>query len=888
MLRVEIWIGVAALYLFLTWKLAAGLRSKDAGKPSLSWVDTDPILRELTESEIGSLTPNLAFLGTVKECPGVIDSKGDSYGLVYRHPHKPLILWFAYDVLGAEQRVAVLQVDGSQVREITPLDLKLDHLAATWDTLAEQTEEAELPSSDSLLSLVEAYLAEKSEKIVGCFKSALPNGRARLSWWSALGLVRKMLPVSGRKSLIFRNGALTVIAKKPGSPPDDHQLGVDFLRVSITAHLDLLAYNRTQAEKLNKKPSRWLLPISLVLFVLSFARLGDGGFLSKLVLVIFLHELGHWAAMRLLGYQNTSFFFIPFFGGAAIGVKKYPSLREEILVFLAGPMPGLFIAFLIGYFTDVNLGSWMGQYALLSWFINAANLLPIFPLDGGRVLNALLFSRWPLLELAFKFLAIVALIGGGIYLQDVIMPIIGVTLLLGLGHTRKLARICASIRRQAAGELPTDDAVAARVVEEFDPEKSQQPVRLALLGQVFPRLSTARGKRRGVVAWLLVYLLLLVFGLVCLPLATGLKTPSGFYDGLRQRREQVLSRLRDLNEESNGFHRIVALGKYRNADSTAAEVWDIFPYLTRPAALVAARAMPEFASYWDTSAPAREECRKILKLPTYLEDGSDPDYAFAGNLDWYRQAVWTEIMVRLSRGQEKESLDELEAFYKSLRAMNPFALPSYSRNLWFTFGHLHTAVLDMVRELPLSRDGYLRLYRILATESVTGMDLLDYKAAEVLDELAYYDRSRSLLDKVLRYPRRYGLYQGYMAESQAAVLGPVPVRYIEEASGDFQVVSTGQVAQASVLALAYREEKGRPPASVSELSTYARSLGLEVPEFFARLGLVPHGNDFEVSVAGLSPHREVFLSNSSAWPIGPYVDPGNYQDVVRLSLPSAP
>lgn len=881
----EIWIGVAALYVFLAWKLAAGLRSKDAGRPSLCWVDTDPVLKELTESEIHDLKSDLTFLGTVKECPGVIDSKADSYGLVYRHPRKPLILWFAYDVLGAEQRVAVLQVDGPQVKEITPLDLKLDQLAATWSTLAEQLEEAELPSSDSLLRSVEAYLAEKSQNMVGCFKSTLPNGRARLSWWRALGLVRKMLPVSGRKSLIYRNGALTVVAKRPGSPPDDHQLGVDFMRVSLTAHLDLLAHNQAQAEKLKKKTSRWVLPASLVLFVLSFLRLGDGGFLLKLVLVIFLHELGHWAAMRLLGYQNTSFFFVPFFGGAAMGTKKYPTLREEILVFLAGPMPGLVIAFLIAYFSEVNLGSWLGQYALLSWFINAANLLPIFPLDGGRVMNALVFSRWPLLELAFKFMAIVALIGGGIYLQDHIMPIIGVTLLLGLGHTRKLARICASIRSQTSGELPSDDAVAVRVVEEFDAEKSQQPVRLALLAQVFPRLSTAAAKRRGAVVWLLVYLVLLAFGLVCLPLATALKTPGGFYDGLRQRRERVLSGLRDLKPDNNGFHRIVELGKYKDSDSSAAEVWEVFPYLARPPALVAAQAMPEFASYWEASAPAREECRKILKLQKYLDDGSDSDYTFAGNLGWYRQAVWSEIMIRLSRGQEKESLDELEAYIKSLKAMNPFALASYSRDLWLAFGSLHTAVLEMVRELPLSRDGYLRLYRILSTEDVTARDALDYKAADILDELAYYDRSQNLLDKVLRYPRRYGLYQDYMAQQDAAESRPVPARYIEEVSGDYLVVSTGEVAQASVLALAYRREKGRPPGSMSELSAYAQELGLEVPKFFAELSLVPHGNDFEVSVAGLSPHREVFLKSHSGWPISLYVDPANYQEVVRMSLP---
>src|SRR5215831_9452065 len=35
--------------------------------------------------------------------------------------------------------------------------------------------------------------------------------------------------------------------------------------------------------------------------------------------VLFLHEVGHWAAMRLSGYRNTSIFFIPFFGAGTSG-----------------------------------------------------------------------------------------------------------------------------------------------------------------------------------------------------------------------------------------------------------------------------------------------------------------------------------------------------------------------------------------------------------------------------------------------------------------------------------------------------------------------------------------------------------------------------------------
>ncbi len=50
---------------------------------------------------------------------------------------------------------------------------------------------------------------------------------------------------------------------------------------------------------------------------------------------------------------------------------------------------------------------------MLLGLINGFNLLPVFPLDGGRLLNQILFSRNRYLEGVFQFLAAVALVAYG-------------------------------------------------------------------------------------------------------------------------------------------------------------------------------------------------------------------------------------------------------------------------------------------------------------------------------------------------------------------------------------------------------------------------------------------------------------------------------------------
>jgi Zn-dependent protease len=90
------------------------------------------------------------------------------------------------------------------------------------------------------------------------------------------------------------------------------------------------------------------------------------------------------------------------FGGVAQLEGDTPSARSELQVAVAGPAASLGIAgvaAMVAWFCDL-IGVSSLLVAALSWLagINALlavfNLLPAFPLDGGRILRALLWRRW--------------------------------------------------------------------------------------------------------------------------------------------------------------------------------------------------------------------------------------------------------------------------------------------------------------------------------------------------------------------------------------------------------------------------------------------------------------------------------------------------------------
>jgi Zn-dependent protease len=136
-----------------------------------------------------------------------------------------------------------------------------------------------------------------------------------------------------------------------------------------------------------------LLKLPTLLSMLFFARFwtsgGTGGVVLGVVGSLYVHEMGHVAALRRYGIESTPPMFIPGFG-ALVRLNQYPTdAHEEARTGLAGPLWGLFAAGVAAALGKIF--GWPAALAVASWgaSVNLFNLIPFWQLDGARGLRAL-------------------------------------------------------------------------------------------------------------------------------------------------------------------------------------------------------------------------------------------------------------------------------------------------------------------------------------------------------------------------------------------------------------------------------------------------------------------------------------------------------------------
>jgi len=132
--------------------------------------------------------------------------------------------------------------------------------------------------------------------------------------------------------------------------------------------------------------------ISLVVYGFIYGWRYAAGFVA----LIFVHEMGHYIAARQRGLPVGLPTFIPFVG-AWVELKQMPHNAEtEAYVGLGGPVLGS-IGALACYLYAENAGpdlNWLMAVAYSGFFINLFNLIPISPLDGGRITAVLSPRIW--------------------------------------------------------------------------------------------------------------------------------------------------------------------------------------------------------------------------------------------------------------------------------------------------------------------------------------------------------------------------------------------------------------------------------------------------------------------------------------------------------------
>lgn len=155
----------------------------------------------------------------------------------------------------------------------------------------------------------------------------------------------------------------------------------------------------------------WLLVIWLVVMTADGSQSWAGAalFVLGLFASILLHEAGHALAARRFGIATQEIVMLPIGGLARL--ERQPRASEEFWVAFAGPLVNFALGLaLLGvtllqggrvaleHWREAADGNILSRLAVANLVLALFNLLPAFPMDGGRVLRSLLAERRPVEE----------------------------------------------------------------------------------------------------------------------------------------------------------------------------------------------------------------------------------------------------------------------------------------------------------------------------------------------------------------------------------------------------------------------------------------------------------------------------------------------------------
>jgi Zn-dependent protease len=134
--------------------------------------------------------------------------------------------------------------------------------------------------------------------------------------------------------------------------------------------------------------------LTMLLSVGAYALLFPVWFAVGIVVLIWIHEMGHVLQLKREGIKASAPMFIPFLG-AFVAMKEMPkNALAEARVGLAGPVLGTLGGLgVLGIYAWTQNPLFLGL-AYFNFLINLFNLAPILPLDGGRAVGALSPAFW--------------------------------------------------------------------------------------------------------------------------------------------------------------------------------------------------------------------------------------------------------------------------------------------------------------------------------------------------------------------------------------------------------------------------------------------------------------------------------------------------------------
>ena len=177
-----------------------------------------------------------------------------------------------------------------------------------------------------------------------------------------------------------------------------------------------------------------LLPfLSAVASLITYAWLFGWQFGVGILALLFIHEMGHYIIIRAKGLPASWPVFIPMLG-AYVAMRRMPrNVRDEAEIAIAGPFAGAMASALCFWLYHVTSITVLLPLAYFSFLINLLNLIPVSPLDGGRIVGAISRWIWPI--------GLVAMVIAFLYTHNILLLLL---LWLGFIETIRQFRLAAS------------------------------------------------------------------------------------------------------------------------------------------------------------------------------------------------------------------------------------------------------------------------------------------------------------------------------------------------------------------------------------------------------------------------------------------------------------
>ncbi len=131
-----------------------------------------------------------------------------------------------------------------------------------------------------------------------------------------------------------------------------------------------------------------------ILLGIFFILIGEIKIFMIYMLVVVIHELAHAKVAEVLGYKLNKIYLLPF--GAMLDMnQKYFSSKDEVMIAVAGPLINfILVIFCLGlWWIFPDTYTFTHTFVFCNIITGLINLLPCYPLDGGRIFVAILSEK---------------------------------------------------------------------------------------------------------------------------------------------------------------------------------------------------------------------------------------------------------------------------------------------------------------------------------------------------------------------------------------------------------------------------------------------------------------------------------------------------------------